>query len=162
MFAPGDSVSVKNFGQGPKWLLRVVVTVSGPGSVEVKLSDGRVVRRHIDHLLGRQASQGSGVRGQMVQRPVFDPVEQYMSLPEQPDGVVPEARAFCGLGGDCDGQGVPSEGSPCADIMGDQLGQSSRVVSSPASKQQPVAQTPLRASTRIKQSPAYLADYATD
>ena len=56
-FSAGDPVIVKNFSHGPKWLPGVIVKVSGPVSVETKLSDGRVVRRHVGHLQRRLVSQ---------------------------------------------------------------------------------------------------------
>ena len=46
----GDTVGVKNFAAGPKWLEGYVTNQNGPVSFEVTLIDGRVVRRHIDHL----------------------------------------------------------------------------------------------------------------
>ena len=37
--AVGDTVNIKNFCHGPKWMLGVVVKVTGPVSCEVLLSD---------------------------------------------------------------------------------------------------------------------------
>ena len=42
--AVGDTVNVKNFSHGPKWMPGVVVKVTGPVCCEVLLSDERVVR----------------------------------------------------------------------------------------------------------------------
>ena len=42
--AVGDTVNVKNFSHGPKWMPDVVVKVTGPVCCEVLLSDERVVR----------------------------------------------------------------------------------------------------------------------
>ena len=49
-FSIGDRVLVKNFTTGPKWLSGVVTRKRGPVAVEVKLSDGRFMRRHYDHI----------------------------------------------------------------------------------------------------------------
>ena len=46
----GDRVKAKNFATGPKWLSGTVKTKTGPVSYEVELDDGRIIRRHIDHL----------------------------------------------------------------------------------------------------------------
>ena len=41
----------KNFSSGPKWFTGVVEAVLGPLSYLIKLEDGRIIKRHIDHLL---------------------------------------------------------------------------------------------------------------
>ena len=50
MFASGDKVYTKNFGQGQRWLPGVITEVTGPASFMVRLGDGRIIRRHQDHL----------------------------------------------------------------------------------------------------------------
>lgn len=49
---PGDNVYVKNFrsSSNQQWLPGVILTQSGPVSYVVKLIDGRVFRRHQDHV----------------------------------------------------------------------------------------------------------------
>ena len=47
----GDRVNVKNFPTGDNWLQGTIVKVSGPLSFQVKLQDGRIVRRHVDHII---------------------------------------------------------------------------------------------------------------
>ena len=47
----GDIVYVKNFSNGPAWLpAGVVVRERGPLRFNVRLADGRDVRRHVDHM----------------------------------------------------------------------------------------------------------------
>jgi hypothetical protein len=46
----GDAVFVNNFGEGPAWLTGSIVDTLGSLSLQVKLTDGRIVRRHIDHV----------------------------------------------------------------------------------------------------------------
>ena len=46
----GEAVWVRNFSQGPTWLAGVVVQNQGQCSLHVKLTDGRVVHRHLDHI----------------------------------------------------------------------------------------------------------------
>ena len=41
-FIPGESVYVKNFGPGLKWLIGTILHVTGPVSYTVALQDGRV------------------------------------------------------------------------------------------------------------------------
>ena len=60
-FEPGDSVYIKNVGQGLKWLVGTVGYVTGPVSYTVVLEDGRECRRHIDHVRARRANTRSAV-----------------------------------------------------------------------------------------------------
>ena len=46
----GDLVFVKDFPQGKKWLTGTVSAVKGPLSYHITLTDGRIVRRHVDHV----------------------------------------------------------------------------------------------------------------
>ena len=46
---------MRNFSSGPTWLPGTVIATRGPLSFEVKLTDDRVVRRHIDHVRSRTA-----------------------------------------------------------------------------------------------------------
>ena len=52
-FELGDTVFIKNFADGPTWLPGVVTALHGLLTYDVKLGDGRVVRRHIDHVQSR-------------------------------------------------------------------------------------------------------------
>ena len=51
-FKRGEKVYPRNFGTstGQKWLLAVVVEVTGPVSFMVRLQHDRLVRHHLDHL----------------------------------------------------------------------------------------------------------------
>ena len=49
-FKTGDSVLTQNFSLGPKWILGIVESVTGPVSYKVMLGGGRVVRRHVDQI----------------------------------------------------------------------------------------------------------------
>ena len=53
---PGDTVSAKNFGPDAKktpWLTGQIVSCQGSRAFQVQLSDGRLVRRHLNHLRRR-------------------------------------------------------------------------------------------------------------
>lgn len=90
-FEKGETVYARNFGTGSKWLSCVVQEVTGPVSFLVKLQDGRVVRRHQDHLRHRRSSnevvspadelQGTSVLEELSYDSDFDiPVEDTPSL----------------------------------------------------------------------------------
>ena len=50
-FVTNDPILIKNFNNtGPKWLQSHIVQPVGPLSYLVKLTDGRIFRRHVDHL----------------------------------------------------------------------------------------------------------------
>ena len=53
-FEPGSLVFVKNFTAGPNWLPGCIRSLRGPLSFEVELDDGRVVKRHVDHVRSRR------------------------------------------------------------------------------------------------------------
>ena len=57
-FAVGTKVYAKNFGRGSLWLPGVVQEARGPVSYTVELEDGRVVRRHVDHVRVRTPTDG--------------------------------------------------------------------------------------------------------
>ena len=50
LFSKGDGVYVKNFSSGPKWLSGQVSESTGPVSYVILLTDGRSLRRHVDHI----------------------------------------------------------------------------------------------------------------
>ncbi|KAK3743868.1 hypothetical protein QZH41_016473 [Actinostola sp. cb2023] len=56
-FSTGDPVYMKNFGPGPHWIPAVVQEVTGPLSYTVLLGDGRIQRRHVDHLRAKWETQ---------------------------------------------------------------------------------------------------------
>ena len=49
-FKTGDSVLTQNFSLGPKWILEIIESVTGPVSYKVMLGDGWVVRRYADQI----------------------------------------------------------------------------------------------------------------
>ena len=50
---------MRNFGPGQKWLPGMTVATTGPVSYRVLLEDGRVWRRHQDHMRQRWEKQVS-------------------------------------------------------------------------------------------------------
>ena len=49
-YSPGDHVMCQNFMSGPTWKPGIVLEVDGT-SLQVRLDDGRVWRRHMDHVI---------------------------------------------------------------------------------------------------------------
>ena len=78
---PYDTVYVGNFGSGPCWLPGVVTVKTGPLSYVVQLSDGRVVRRHQDHVRKRTAVVGPGLQRGTVGVPSTDVPEAGAGVP---------------------------------------------------------------------------------
>jgi transposase InsO family protein len=57
MFYAGDSVWVVNFQGSPKWMPGVLENKTGPVSFSVRLPDGRLWRRHVDHIRCRRPEE---------------------------------------------------------------------------------------------------------
>ena len=53
----GETLFVRNFDGKSKWLCGVIVEQTGPVSFRVRLDDGRVVRRHVDHVRSHRVFQ---------------------------------------------------------------------------------------------------------
>ena len=72
-FYVGDNVYTKNFSNyGDYWLEGVIVKVCGPVSYMVELKDGRIIRRHLDHLRGKgheEYTHGNQADLQVSQKP---------------------------------------------------------------------------------------------
>ena len=58
-FVEGDEVYARNFRSHPQWVAGKIVKITGPLSFEIELSDGRVIRRHQDHIRKHLASTGT-------------------------------------------------------------------------------------------------------
>ena len=60
----GETVYANNFRYGPKWMMELILKQStGPTSFTVQLQDGRLPRRHQDHLIPRSS---------VLQEPIAD------------------------------------------------------------------------------------------
>ena len=47
----GERVMARNFGSRNKWLPGKIVSKEGKNVVNIELNDGRIWRRHIDHVI---------------------------------------------------------------------------------------------------------------
>ena len=65
----GDTVSVRNFPSGNGWLPGVIEERSGPLSYQIRLQDGRLVRRHIDHIIYRSSSEPTNTSDTWIDLP---------------------------------------------------------------------------------------------
>ena len=52
-FQINDSVFAENLGHGSKWLEGIVEEIKGPLMYMMKLHDGRILKRHVDHIWNR-------------------------------------------------------------------------------------------------------------
>ena len=82
----GDTVFVKNYHSGDKWLPGVIQKKTGPVSFVVKLTDGRVRRCHQDQVRRRsvEVSQDDSVDSEILVPPI-----EVSSPPTSPDFAVP-------------------------------------------------------------------------
>ena len=75
----GETVFVRNFDGKSKWLCGVIHEQTGPVSFRVRLDDGRVVRRHVDHVRSRRVSE----REEMSVPEKESSSEQLLELPPE-------------------------------------------------------------------------------
>ena len=61
-FQISDIVFVENFGHGSKWLAGIIEEIRGPLTYMVKLSDGRLVKRHVDHIRNQTSTEPSNLQ----------------------------------------------------------------------------------------------------
>ena len=72
----GEAVYASNFRSGPKWMPGVLKQSTGPTSFSVQLEDGRLLRRHQDHLIPRSS---------VIQEPFVDQEVPPPQAAEQPE-----------------------------------------------------------------------------
>lgn len=81
-FKEGDAVFVKDFPTGKNWLSGSVTEVRGPLSYHVALSDGRVVRCHVEHI--RVRTSQTSASDTPVESDIEIPTVQPASQPAPP------------------------------------------------------------------------------
>ena len=92
------TVYARNFGQGEVWLPGIISEVTGPVSYVIKLTDGRTVRRHQDHVRRRYVLPEPLLIPEQVVEPVAETVQQEQdtgsspSVPQSQECVMPERR----------------------------------------------------------------------
>ena len=74
IFHVGDTVCAMNFGGTPKWLTGVLEEKLGPLTFTVRLPDGRVWKRHVDHIKSRSPNEESNISAETLPRQTYVPV----------------------------------------------------------------------------------------
>ena len=64
IFNMGDAVYARNFARGSKWLPGQIVAKCGPLSFTIKLNDGRMWNRHIDHVVSGNHGNAQNLHNQ--------------------------------------------------------------------------------------------------
>ena len=65
---------MKNFAPGPRWLPAIIVGQTGPVSYVVSLvSNGRQIRRHLDHIRSRNCTSLDEMTGTKEETSSFEP-----------------------------------------------------------------------------------------
>ena len=63
-FQPGDRVMGRNFSAGASWLPGTILECEGEVAVKIKLDDGRIWRRHVDHVRNTEVPEEIRVESQ--------------------------------------------------------------------------------------------------
>ena len=119
-FEVGQLVYVKNFGQGTPWVMATVKERTGPLSFRVMLPDGRMLRRHQDHIRSRQLEDDPLPNGTHTD-PTASPPESNMTeeLPSievasEPGGSISETNGDHGGQGETVGHEATSNMEPAS------------------------------------------------
>jgi len=81
-FSIGDSVFTKNFGRGPQWLPGVIDEIKGPVTYLVRLTDGQVVKWHVNHIRVRTSEQTNGSHDDLSFGPAANSEEAPLDQPQ--------------------------------------------------------------------------------
>ena len=95
----GDPVFCENFSRGYRWLTGYIIQKPGPLSCVIKLSDGRIIRRHHDHVRIRSLVEVSrdNIPADNMILPAMVPVDtpvQISIVPSQPVASEPEPDVY--------------------------------------------------------------------
>lgn len=148
-FQENDSVIVRNYANGPKWLKGVVLAVDGSLMYTIELESGKIVKRHVDQIKSCVFEQGVGEQGHVLQdvRPSDNPVPMLESSENVPgqSSVVDEQKDVV-LDNDSDVEN--SSDSDTAKVCSPQ--------------REMYSSDGRRVSTRVKRVPARFEDYVLD
>lgn len=150
----GDCVQARNFASGPKWLFGTVEEKTGPVSYTVRLEDGRLWRRHVDHIRTRFPVEPSVPR--VVQQRV---VEDMAGAVSSPTRLPPNDDVHFD---DVPSQIAPSMNSSKGQVDVGPLPSRTPTVISSADVHSPVAvdvPVTIRKSTRVKKTPERFKDF---
>ncbi|KHJ42409.1 hypothetical protein D918_07538 [Trichuris suis] len=83
-------VAVRNFASDRKWVPATITESTGPVSYKARLSDGRIVHRHIDHIITDDTRNPSESETGVAQPPTAALESERQSDAEQQTAVSPE------------------------------------------------------------------------
>lgn len=154
----GEVVRAKNFASGPKWLNGIISQKTGPVSYEVKLEDGRVIRRHVDHLYSchRNASVENHVEVSSFIPPSIGTPSVSLEGGKEETPVLVEKQLEMFSSQENDNNEVQDKG---LEILTESVGNST--VTESIVQNSPVKIEPRR-STRVTKTPAKFKDFIRD
>ena len=85
-----EMVKPKNFTAGPNWSGSVLCK-TGPVSYEVRLDDGRIIRRHVDHLYSCHKHVDAEAES-VAEEPLTSEIPSYVPQIGVPEGISQEGR----------------------------------------------------------------------
>ena len=94
----GETVYANNFRYGPKWMMELILKQStGPTSFTVQLQDGRLPRRHQDHLIPQSSVIQEPIANQEVPKPQATKqpelhLEEPLMQPTEPEQSVQDSQ----------------------------------------------------------------------
>lgn len=91
-----DSVIIKNFAAGPIWLHGQIVEILTESMYVIELNDGRLVRRHVDHIRKTEVEEDLNVRPQFDTPSSGDRIED-LPQHQQESRIVDDPTLLVGL-----------------------------------------------------------------
>ena len=85
-FNIGSPVYAKNFARGPPWLAGLIEGRRGQNAFVIKLDDGRIIRRHVDHIRAKYDNSETVNNNECVSPPMMTSHIPWLSEIEFPDG----------------------------------------------------------------------------
>ena len=163
-FEIGEDVLVTNFRGEGRWLPGVVVEIKGATNYEVLLGDGRNVHRHVDQMVSYHRQEMDGRAGEtddvfVPDALIHDDTLPQVSLDERQPTQSPGTKRVTFDESVPDEVHVQTEmvSSPAVENQDTAMEQPVARSSLPTPKPMPERRAP---STRVRQRPAYLADYS--
>ena len=96
VFYAGDAVWAVNFQGTPKWIHGVIEQQLGPVTFTIRLPDGRLWRRHQDHLQHGRPKEPGGTPTQMAAVPIPEAPLPTVTLPPPGTGTINNPRTSRG------------------------------------------------------------------
>ena len=98
-FFPGTPVMVRNFQEPNKWIPGIILKKLGPVTYQVEIANGRILKRHIEHLILRRESSSVSTAPDTTQldsavRDIYH-YPQDETTPAQLDQWEPEQPVVC-------------------------------------------------------------------